>query len=176
MIGEWVALPVWKAAGGGRIGDTLYDEIFHPVAGRLLKLVDAVLRLPGASTGADNDVRRASERGCARLQQWRRLLTVCARLQVVHAAAKRGEAALEGLLRVLVPCMPVADTVHDHHSIVVNQLSERARGSAHGATVKLHMDAAVGRGGVPSHHEATWLQPEPGVLLGRDRAQRVPPL
>ncbi len=63
MIGEWVALPVWKAAGGGRIGDTLYDEIFHPVAGRLLKLADAVLRLPGTSTGADNDVRLASERG-----------------------------------------------------------------------------------------------------------------
>ncbi len=63
MIGEWVALPIWKAAGGGRIGDALYDEIFHPVAGRLLKLVDAVLRLPGASTGADNDVRLASERG-----------------------------------------------------------------------------------------------------------------
>ncbi len=63
MIGEWVALPVWKAAGGGRIGDALYDAIFHPVAGRLLKLVDAVLRLPGASTGADNDVRLASERG-----------------------------------------------------------------------------------------------------------------
>jgi len=63
MIGEWVALPVWKAAGGGQIGDALYDEIFHPVAGRLLKLVDAVLRLPGASTGADNDVRLASERG-----------------------------------------------------------------------------------------------------------------
>jgi len=63
MIGEWVALPVWKAAGGGRIGDALYDEIFHPVAGRLLELVDAVLRLPGASTGADNDVRLASERG-----------------------------------------------------------------------------------------------------------------
>jgi len=63
MIGEWVALPVWKAAGGGRIGDALYDEIFHPVAGRLLKLVDAVLRLPGASTGADHDVKLASERG-----------------------------------------------------------------------------------------------------------------
>jgi len=63
MIGEWVALPVWKAAGGGRVGDALYDEISHPVAKRLLKLVDAVLRLPGASAGADNDVRLASERG-----------------------------------------------------------------------------------------------------------------
>ncbi|WP_457586473.1 DUF4406 domain-containing protein [Ensifer canadensis] len=63
MIGEWVALPVWHAAGGARIGDALYEEIFHPVAGRLLALCDAVLRLPGDSKGADNDVRIARERG-----------------------------------------------------------------------------------------------------------------
>ncbi|NRP71287.1 hypothetical protein ILFOPFJJ_02171 [Ensifer psoraleae] len=63
MIGEWVALPVWHAAGGSRVGDELYEEIFHPVAGRLLALCDAVLRLPGESKGADNDVRIARERG-----------------------------------------------------------------------------------------------------------------
>ncbi|MDK1375648.1 MULTISPECIES: DUF4406 domain-containing protein [unclassified Sinorhizobium] len=63
MIGEWVALPVWHAAGGARVGDDLYEEIFHPVAGRLLALCDAVLRLPGESKGADNDVRIARERG-----------------------------------------------------------------------------------------------------------------
>lgn len=63
VIGEWVALPVWHAAGGARIGDDLYEEIFHPVAGRLLALCDAVLRLPGDSKGADNDVRIARERG-----------------------------------------------------------------------------------------------------------------
>ncbi|WEX87745.1 DUF4406 domain-containing protein [Sinorhizobium garamanticum] len=63
MIGEWVALPVWHAAGGSRVGDDLYEEIFHPVAGRLLALCDAVLRLPGESKGADNDVRIARERG-----------------------------------------------------------------------------------------------------------------
>ena len=63
MIGEWVALPVWQAAGGVRLGDDLYDRIFYPAAGRLLQLCDAVLRLPGASNGADNDVRRARERG-----------------------------------------------------------------------------------------------------------------
>ena len=63
MIGEWVAMPVWRAAGGAQVGDALYDEIFHPVAGHLLRMVDAVLRLPGASTGADNDVRLAAERG-----------------------------------------------------------------------------------------------------------------
>lgn len=63
MIGEWVALPVWNAAGGRRVGDDLYEEIFHPVAGRLLQLCDAILRLPGESKGADNDVRIAGERG-----------------------------------------------------------------------------------------------------------------
>jgi hypothetical protein len=63
MIGEWVALPVWHTAGGSRIGDDLYEEIFHPVAGRLLQLCEGVLRLPGPSKGADNDVRIATERG-----------------------------------------------------------------------------------------------------------------
>jgi hypothetical protein len=63
IIGEWVALPVWNAGGGKCVGDDLYNEVFHPVAGRLLQLCDAVLRLPGASKGADNDVRIAEERG-----------------------------------------------------------------------------------------------------------------
>lgn len=63
MIGEWVALPVWHAAGGKTIGDALYDQIFHPAAGRLIALCDAILRLPGDSKGADNDVRLANERG-----------------------------------------------------------------------------------------------------------------
>ncbi len=63
MIGEWVALPVWHAAGGATIGDALYEEIFHPVAHRLLQLCEGVLRLPGDSKGADNDVRIARERG-----------------------------------------------------------------------------------------------------------------
>ena len=63
MIGEWVALPVWRAAGGQVLGDALYDEIFYPTAHRLLQLCEAVLRLPGDSKGADNDVRIARERG-----------------------------------------------------------------------------------------------------------------
>ncbi|MCB1445137.1 MAG: DUF4406 domain-containing protein [Rhizobiaceae bacterium] len=63
MIGEWVALPVWNAAGGRKVGDALYEEIFHPVAHRLLALCEGVLRLPGESRGADNDVRIARERG-----------------------------------------------------------------------------------------------------------------
>lgn len=63
MIGEWVALPVWRAAGGAAVGDRLYEEIFHPVAGRLLDICDGVLRLPGESKGADNDVAIARRRG-----------------------------------------------------------------------------------------------------------------
>jgi hypothetical protein len=63
MIGEWVALPVWHRAGGKAVGDGLYEKILHPTAGRLLQICDAVLRLPGASKGADNDVRLARERG-----------------------------------------------------------------------------------------------------------------
>lgn len=63
MIGEWVALPIWRVAGGTRIGDARYDEILHPTAGRLIERCDAILRLPGESKGADNDVRLAKERG-----------------------------------------------------------------------------------------------------------------
>ena len=63
MIGEWVALPVLDAAGGAAVGSTLYDEIFHPVAHRLLERCDGVLRLPGASKGADQDVAIANAMG-----------------------------------------------------------------------------------------------------------------
>ena len=63
MIGEWAALPVWRAAGGRTVGDDLYEHILHPTAGRLLQHCDAVLRLPGASKGADNDVAIALSRG-----------------------------------------------------------------------------------------------------------------
>jgi hypothetical protein len=63
MIGEWVALPVLRGAGGGAVGDAIYDQVMHPTAHRLLQHCDGVLRLPGASTGADNDVRIARARG-----------------------------------------------------------------------------------------------------------------
>lgn len=65
MIGEWAALPLLRVAGSTGTGDPLYDEIVYPVADRLLHHCDAVLRLPGASTGADEDVRLAKERGLA---------------------------------------------------------------------------------------------------------------
>jgi hypothetical protein len=64
MIGEWVALPVLSSAGAadGPL-DPLAAEVMYPTAQRLLQHCDAVLRLPGDSTGADQDVRIARERG-----------------------------------------------------------------------------------------------------------------
>jgi len=63
MIGEWVALPLLDQAGSKVPGDEPYNEIAYPVAHRLLEKCDAVLRLKGASKGADEDVRIARERG-----------------------------------------------------------------------------------------------------------------
>jgi hypothetical protein len=65
MIGEWVALPLLRLAGGQRPGDAAWQEILYPVANRLLTRCDAVLRLPGESKGADEDVRLAREWGLA---------------------------------------------------------------------------------------------------------------
>jgi len=65
LIGEWLALPLLREAGSKRPGDAIYDEILYPIAQRLITRCDAVLRLPGASTGADEDVRLARERGLA---------------------------------------------------------------------------------------------------------------
>ena len=63
VIGEWLALPLLRLAGSTRPGDAIYDQILYPVAHRLLFKCDAVLRLEGASAGADEDVRIAKERG-----------------------------------------------------------------------------------------------------------------
>jgi hypothetical protein len=63
LIGEWVALPLIRLAGSGKIGDAIWSEIQYPVAGQLIEKCDAVLRLPGESKGADNDVQIAQKRG-----------------------------------------------------------------------------------------------------------------
>ena len=59
MIGEWVALPVLDQSHGAATA----EDVLYPTAQRLLQHCDAVLRLPGASTGADQDVAIARERG-----------------------------------------------------------------------------------------------------------------
>jgi hypothetical protein len=63
VVGEWFALPLVALAGSTRVGDAAFDEIFHPIAERLLERCDAVLRMGGASQGADLMVRVARERG-----------------------------------------------------------------------------------------------------------------
>ena len=63
MIGEWVALPIWRVAGGTHVGDPRYDEILPSTAARLIELCHAVLRLGGDSNGADTDVALARARG-----------------------------------------------------------------------------------------------------------------
>ncbi|ASK29554.1 DUF4406 domain-containing protein [Chryseobacterium sp. T16E-39] len=63
MIGEWVALPLIHLAGSKQLGDEAWQEIQYPIAHRILEKCDAILRLEGASKGADEDVRIAKERG-----------------------------------------------------------------------------------------------------------------
>ena len=63
VIGEWFALPLLRVAGSQRPGDEIYEEILYPVARRLITKCDAVLRLKGASQGADDDVKMANEQG-----------------------------------------------------------------------------------------------------------------
>ncbi|MCY1651320.1 DUF4406 domain-containing protein [[Kitasatospora] papulosa] len=58
VIGEWIALPVLSSAGAGPT-DPLAEQVLYPTADRLLAHCDAVLRLPGDSAGADQDVATA---------------------------------------------------------------------------------------------------------------------
>jgi len=63
VIGEWLALPLVTLAGSCRVGDEPFNEVFHPIAERLLQLCNAVLRVGGASQGADLMVNIARDRG-----------------------------------------------------------------------------------------------------------------
>lgn len=60
MIGEWVALPVLRTLEPGDSGE---GDVMYETARRLLQHCDAVLRLPGESSGADKDVEIAHELG-----------------------------------------------------------------------------------------------------------------
>lgn len=56
VLGEWFALPLIEVAGSKEIGDTIFNQIFHPVAIQLIKHCDGVLRIGGPSAGADEMV------------------------------------------------------------------------------------------------------------------------
>lgn len=63
VLGEWFALPLIEAAGSQQMGDAVWNELFHPVAVKLIDHCDAVLRIGGPSAGADEMVATAGNRG-----------------------------------------------------------------------------------------------------------------
>jgi hypothetical protein len=65
ILGEWLALPLAGLAGSAKIGDEHFNEVFHPIAVRLLEKCDAVLRVGGPSAGADEMVRVGRSLGLA---------------------------------------------------------------------------------------------------------------
>jgi hypothetical protein len=38
VVGEWLALPMVEWAGSERVGDEAFNEVFHPIASRLLNV------------------------------------------------------------------------------------------------------------------------------------------
>ena len=63
VLGEWFALPLVEAAGSKQIGDAVFNDIFHPVAVKLIDHCDAVLRVGGPSKGADEMVATGKAKG-----------------------------------------------------------------------------------------------------------------
>jgi hypothetical protein len=63
VTGEALALPLIEAAGSKKTGDDIFNEIFHPLARRLINRIDGVLRIGGPSQGADEMVRLAQAAG-----------------------------------------------------------------------------------------------------------------
>jgi len=63
VLGEWFALPLIETAGSKEMGDSIWDELFHPVAIRLISKCDIVFRIGGASGGADEMVKIGKEKG-----------------------------------------------------------------------------------------------------------------
>lgn len=63
IVGEWLALPLVETAGSRQVGDEVFNEIFHPIAHRIVPRCDACLRLGGPSAGGDDMVRLATSLG-----------------------------------------------------------------------------------------------------------------
>jgi hypothetical protein len=63
VMGEWFALPLIEQAERDDAGGDPFEEIFHPVAERVLERCDACLRIGGPSEGADRMVATARRLG-----------------------------------------------------------------------------------------------------------------
>lgn len=63
VLGEWFALPIIETAGSKEVGDKIFNDIFHPIAIKLIDHCDAVLRIGGKSSGADEMVNIGIQKG-----------------------------------------------------------------------------------------------------------------
>src|SRR3977135_4531079 len=57
ILGERLALPLVALAASSTRGVGAFNELFHPIAVRLLEKYDGVLRVGGPAIGADERVR-----------------------------------------------------------------------------------------------------------------------
>src|SRR5262245_62528075 len=73
VVGEWLALPLVDLAGSKHVGDPPFNEIFHPIEERLLASCDTVLRIGGASQGADQMGESARKRELRIFTPWREI-------------------------------------------------------------------------------------------------------
>jgi len=65
VMGEWYALPLIEHAGSTGVGDSVFNEIFHPISRLLVAKCDGCLRIGGTSAGADEMVALARQHGKA---------------------------------------------------------------------------------------------------------------
>lgn len=65
VLGEWFALPLIEAKGSKQMGDEIFNQLFHPVAIKLIAHCDAVLRIGGESSGADEMINEGKRQGKA---------------------------------------------------------------------------------------------------------------
>lgn len=63
VLGEWFAWPLVAADAASLPAERAFDEIFHPVAERLLAKCDAVLSVDGPTAGIDELLALARARG-----------------------------------------------------------------------------------------------------------------
>jgi len=63
VMGEWFALPLIEEAGSAQIGDAFFNEIFRPIAIRLVDYCYVVLCICVPSSGADEMIKTGREKG-----------------------------------------------------------------------------------------------------------------
>jgi hypothetical protein len=63
VVGDWFADPLAALSGPAPVEEQTVEEIFHPLAERLVARCDAILRVGGPSQGADALVGLGRARG-----------------------------------------------------------------------------------------------------------------